>query len=60
MRDFCYLVINGERDSDAVSAKHSAGVAAVRDNDLLRSHDGDHGGGSNGVALRSLGVAPAI
>lgn len=52
-------MIDGERNRDAVAAEHGAGVAAVRNDDLIRSDDGDHGGGSDGVALRSLELAAA-
>ena len=53
------LVIGGERDGDAVAAEDGAGVAAVRDDDFVRRDDGDDGGGSDGVAVGSLELAPA-
>nr|GMD59060.1 hypothetical protein DVH24_002713 [Ipomoea batatas] len=54
-----YLVVDGEGDSDAIPAKNSAGVAAVGYDNMVGCHDGDHGGGSDGVTLWSLELAPA-
>lgn len=50
-------MIDGKWNRDAVSAKHGAGIAAIGDDDLFGSDDGDDGGGSDGVALRGLKFA---
>lgn len=55
-----HLMIGGKRDGDAVSAKHGAGIAAIRDDNFLRGDDSNDRRRSNGVALRSLKLAPAI
>ena len=53
-------MIGGERNSGASPAKNGAGVAAIGDDDLFRSDHRHDGGGSDGVALRSLKLASAF
>ena len=53
------LVIGGERDGYAFPAEDGAGVAAVGNDEFVRRDDGDDGGGSDGVAVGSLELAPA-
>lgn len=50
-------MIGGKGDGDAVTAENSAGVTAVGHDDFLGRDDGNDGGGSDGVAVRSLKLA---
>lgn len=54
------LVVGGEGDGDAFPAEDGTGIATVGDNNLVRSDDGDDGGGADGVALWSLELAAAF
>lgn len=54
------LMIGGKWNHDTLPAKHSAGIATIRNDYLLRRYDGDDRRGSNRIALRSLKLAPAV
>lgn len=53
-------MVGGEGNRDAVPAKYGTGIPAVGDDDLLRRDNGNDGGSSDGVALRSPEFATAI
>lgn len=55
-----YLVIRWESDGNSVTAEDGAGVTAVGDDNFVRGEDRDDSSGSNGVAVRSLELAPAV
>lgn len=52
-------MVGGERDGLAATAEHRPRVAAIGDDNFLRSDDGDHRRGTDGVALRRLEFAAA-
>nr|GLL20881.1 tropinone reductase homolog At1g07440 isoform X2 [Ipomoea trifida] len=51
--------LHKEWDGDSIPAKNGARIAAIGHNDTFRCYHGNYGGGSDGIALRSLQLAAA-
>ncbi|KAF4363506.1 hypothetical protein G4B88_016210 [Cannabis sativa] len=60
LRPNAHLVVGGKRNSNAASAKNSSGIAAIRNDDLLRGYDRNNGGRSDGIASWGLKFASTV